>query len=109
MQFFALEQMVPADSWARMIDLFVDTLPLKELGFKHANPAIVPDGVKKGHEVLKEEKLWAFSLLHNLNSGQLKKAIIDTAAPGEIITGINSKAMIEHPVGLPFPEMTKTQ
>lgn len=35
MQFFALEQMVPDDSWARVIDVFVDLLPLKELGFKH--------------------------------------------------------------------------
>jgi transposase len=37
MLFFALEEMVPVDSWARTIDLFVDTLPLKELGFKHAD------------------------------------------------------------------------
>ncbi|MBA4166664.1 MAG: DUF3500 domain-containing protein [Chitinophagaceae bacterium] len=78
-------------------------------GFLGANPAVVPGGPHKGQEVLKEEKTWAFSLLHHLNSGQLKKAIIDTAAPGEIITGINRKAMIEHPAGLKFPEMTKTQ
>ena len=35
-QFFALEEMISGDSWARVIDLFVDLLPLKELGFKHA-------------------------------------------------------------------------
>lgn len=35
MQFFALEELVPENSWARVIDLFVDLLPLKELGFKH--------------------------------------------------------------------------
>lgn len=35
MQFFALEEMVAQDSWARVIDLFVDMLPMKELGFKH--------------------------------------------------------------------------
>lgn len=37
MQFFALEEMVAADSWARIIDLFVDVLPLQDLGFKHAS------------------------------------------------------------------------
>jgi len=36
MQFFALEEMVAEDSWARVIDVFVDILPLEGLGFKHA-------------------------------------------------------------------------
>ena len=78
-------------------------------GFLGSNPAVVPEGPKKGQEVLKEERTWAFSLLRHLTAEQLHKAIIDTAAPGEIITGINRKAMIEHPVGLKFPEMSKTQ
>ncbi len=37
MQFFALEEMVAQDSWARVIDLFVDMLPIKELGFNHTD------------------------------------------------------------------------
>jgi transposase len=37
MQFFALDEMVAEDSWARAIDIFVDLLPLKELGFKHTS------------------------------------------------------------------------
>lgn len=37
MQFFALDEMVAVDSWARAIDIFVDLLPLKELGFKHTS------------------------------------------------------------------------
>jgi hypothetical protein len=32
MQFFALNQMVAEDSWVRVIDLFVDLLPLKIWG-----------------------------------------------------------------------------
>src|SRR5882757_10437448 len=36
-QFFALEEMVVPDSWARVIDLFVDILPLQDLGFKHTS------------------------------------------------------------------------
>lgn len=34
-QMIALEQSVAPDSWARVIDLFVDILPIGELGFKH--------------------------------------------------------------------------
>ncbi|MEN6569641.1 MAG: hypothetical protein ABFC18_06500 [Rikenellaceae bacterium] len=35
-QIIYLEQLVPENSWARVIDLFVDLLPLVELGFKHS-------------------------------------------------------------------------
>ncbi|MBP6064327.1 MAG: transposase, partial [Bacteroidales bacterium] len=35
-QIIYLEQLVPENSWARVIDLFVDLLPLAELGFKHS-------------------------------------------------------------------------
>lgn len=31
----ALEQLVAQDSWARVIDLFVDILPVDGFGFKH--------------------------------------------------------------------------
>ena len=34
-QMIALEQLVAPDFWARVIDLFVDILPIDELGFKH--------------------------------------------------------------------------
>ena len=37
MQFLCLEEMIAADSWARIIDMFVDILPLQELGFKHTS------------------------------------------------------------------------
>jgi len=37
LQIISLDQLVPANSWARVIDLFVDLLPLKELGFKHSD------------------------------------------------------------------------
>lgn len=35
-QIIALEQLVPENSWARVIDLFVDLLPLVDLGFEHS-------------------------------------------------------------------------
>jgi len=34
LQIISFETMVTPDSWARIVDLFVDILPLKELGFK---------------------------------------------------------------------------
>ena len=33
----SLDQMVSEDSFARIIDLFADAMPIKELGFKHAS------------------------------------------------------------------------
>jgi transposase len=36
---FALEEMVAKDSWARLIDIFVDALPLDELGFESVQTA----------------------------------------------------------------------
>jgi len=33
--FYALEQLVAEDSWPRLVDMFVDALPLDELGFNH--------------------------------------------------------------------------
>jgi transposase len=32
----ALEEMVKPDSWARVVDMVVDTLPMEEYGFKHS-------------------------------------------------------------------------
>ena len=36
-QMIALEQLVAPDSWARIIDLFVDILPIDKLGVKMSN------------------------------------------------------------------------
>ena len=33
----SLDQMVSEDSFARIIDLFVDAMPIENLGFKHAS------------------------------------------------------------------------
>ena len=59
-QMIALEQLVAPDSWARVIDLFVDILPIDELGFKHVklqsegrpsyNPVTLLELYLYGHE-----------------------------------------------------------
>jgi uncharacterized protein DUF3500 len=78
-------------------------------GFMGAHPARVEEGTKKGQEILKEERESAYALLHSLNEGQKQKAIIAADAPGDIITRVDRKAMIEHPAGLPFAEMNSSQ
>jgi hypothetical protein len=78
-------------------------------GFFGANPATVRIGPHKGLQVLKQETERGFALLHSFTKEQLKKAIIDTTAPGDIITFINRKAMIDNPAGVLYSEMTTTQ
>ena len=78
-------------------------------GFFGANPAIVREGQHKGMQVLKEETDNGFAMLHSLTKEQLKKALIDTNAPGEIITFVSRKAMIDHPAGILYSEMTTQQ
>ena len=75
-------------------------------GFLGTNPAIVLSGNEKGKEVLKEETDKGFALLHALSPEELKKAIADTAAPIEIITGDSRKAMIDHPTGIRYGELS---
>jgi hypothetical protein len=59
--------------------------------------------------VLKDEKEKGFALLRSLTPAQLKIAVIDEKAPGEIITGTTRKAMIDHPQGLTYAEMNANQ
>ena len=78
-------------------------------GFFGANPAVVREGPRKGLQVLKEETDNGFAMLHSLDEKQLKKALIDTTAPGEIITFVSRKAMIDHPAGILYSELTPKQ
>jgi hypothetical protein len=78
-------------------------------GFLGSNPAIVPDGAQKGKEILKDEKEDALKLLRSFSAEQLKKAVVSSEAPGDIITRIDRKAMIDDPKGLTYAEMTDRQ
>lgn len=78
-------------------------------GFMGANPAIVQNGPQAGTQVLKEEADAGFALLHSLSGDALKKALIDTTAPNEIITFVSRAAMIQNPAGLRYADMTPTQ
>lgn len=74
--------------------------------FLGSNPAIVLQGPDKGKDVLKDETDKGFAMLHALSAEELKKAIIDTAAPNEIITAAKRSGMIENPAGLKYSEMS---
>ncbi len=78
-------------------------------GFLGSNPAVVLSGPEKGMEILKEENELAFDFLRALTPDQLKKAVIDTAAPGEMVTANNRKAMIDNPNGVSYSALTTAQ
>lgn len=64
---FALEEMVAKDSWARLIDVFVDALPLDDLGFKGVETA--EEGRPPYHpgDLL---KLYMYGYKHGLRSAR---------------------------------------
>jgi hypothetical protein len=78
-------------------------------GFLGANPAVVQEGAEKGKEVLKEEREAGFALLHSLTKEELARTIVDKTAPGDIITYNHREAMIAHPEGLLYSEMSSAQ
>ena len=78
-------------------------------GFLGANPAVVLSGPEKGKQILKDETELGFALLHLFDSTQLKKVIINTDAPAEIITGASRSAMISDPKGILYGELNGSQ
>lgn len=67
MQFLALEEMVAEDSWARVIDIFVDILPLCELGFKHAR--LQKEG-RPPYDPSQLLKLYLYGYKHSIRSSR---------------------------------------
>jgi hypothetical protein len=78
-------------------------------GFMGANPAVVLAGPEKGMEILQKESELAFDLLNILSEEQLVKAVIDTTAPGDIITANSRKALIDDPSGIHYNELNAQQ
>lgn len=74
--------------------------------FLGSNPAIVLQGPFKDEFVLKDETEKGFAFLHALSAEELQKAIIDSIAPNEIVTAANRSAMIEHPAGIRYNELS---
>lgn len=78
-------------------------------GFLGSNPAIVLSGPEKGKFILKDETDLGVAMLHSLNENQLAKAVINTRAPGDIVTSNSRKAMINNPRGILFSELDASQ
>ena len=78
-------------------------------GFLGTNPAIVLSGPEKGWYILKDETETAVTLLHALDAGQLKKAVISNDAPSEILTANKRKAMINKAEGILYSELNNEQ
>lgn len=66
-QFLALEEMVAQDSWARVIEAFVDLLPLNDLGFKHA--ALKKEG-RPPYDPSQLLKLYLYGYRHCIRSSR---------------------------------------
>lgn len=77
--------------------------------FFGANPAEVRSGPLKGTRALAPEQDLAFELLGSLSDDQLKKAVLEGGAPGDIVTGNARKAGILKDDGLKFSEMNAAQ
>ncbi|MGN7719564.1 DUF3500 domain-containing protein [Chitinophaga sp. 22620] len=77
--------------------------------FMGSNPAVVPDGPKKGQQILKEEATMAFSLLGGLDGQQRKEAVVAEKAPADIITGNKRKAWLQEPPGVGFAKLSPAQ
>ncbi|MEQ8784730.1 MAG: DUF3500 domain-containing protein [Pirellulaceae bacterium] len=82
--------------------------------FFGANPATVmsdvPGGdVAKGTRVLADEEQLAFDLLHALDEGQRKQAVIDEKAPAEIRAAGEAQPPVEEPVGIAAAQLKKPQ
>ncbi len=74
--------------------------------FLGSNPAVVQSGPEKNKEILREETSAGFALLHSLTDPERQKAIISNTAPADIITGADRKAMIQHPAGIRYTELS---
>ena len=78
-------------------------------GFFGSNPAIVLSGPQKGLEILKDETQLGLELVHSFNKDELDKAMINTVAPGDIVTTNSRKAMIQNPGGISYQDITSAQ
>jgi hypothetical protein len=77
--------------------------------FMGANPAVVPSGSHKGHQLLKDETELAFAFVNVLTADQLKTAVFSPAALPEIVTGNAREAKLLEPKGISYRNLTDEQ
>lgn len=67
MSFIALEELVDQNSWARLVDIFVDSLPLSKLGFKKVD--LKEEGRPPFHPAVLL-KLYMYGYKHSIRSSR---------------------------------------
>jgi len=77
--------------------------------FMGANPAVVPSGAHKGHQLLKDETEFAFAFINTLTPDQLKVAVFSQAALPEIVTGNDREAKTLEPKGISYKDLNADQ
>jgi hypothetical protein len=77
--------------------------------FRGSNPAEVMQGPLQGLRVLASEEDTGFALLHALDAQQKQTAVLQIAAPREIVTGNQHRVEPLTPEGLPAGRMTAAQ
>jgi hypothetical protein len=77
--------------------------------FMGSNPAIVPNGERKGLQVLEQEQSLGFKLINSMSPNQMKVARFSETAPSEILNGNSRKAKALETAGIKFSELDKTQ
>jgi hypothetical protein len=77
--------------------------------FFGANPAEVREGPMKGTRVLSAEEDLGRSLVKSLTDTQKKDAVINVAAPDDILTNNQRKAAIQEDKGIAYSQLSKEQ
>lgn len=77
--------------------------------FFGANPAVVPSGPRKGHQVLADETNIAFALVNSMTEVQLKSTRFAERALPDIVTGNRKKAARLEPMGIGYAQLNATQ
>ena len=67
MMFYSLESLVSPDSHARIIDVFIDSLDLKSMGFAKSTPAVEGRPSYSANDLL---KLYLYGYRHTINSSR---------------------------------------
>jgi hypothetical protein len=78
-------------------------------GFLGSNPGRVLEGDLKNKQILKEETDFGFQLVQSLDADQLKSALIDTAAPVDIISFDKKRIELYTSGGISFDRLNAAQ
>ena len=77
--------------------------------FLGANPAMVPDGPRRGVRAMREHEDTARELLASLDAGQREVAIFDDVAPTNIVTGAELVVDPLDPIGIRGADLSSAQ